>query len=126
MFIYYNPNPEGIQTGDCVVRAICKLTGWDWDTAYIRLCIEGSLWHRFPDSNLVWSSLLYKNGFIRNRLPNLCPFCYTVREFANDHPRGAFLLALDGHVVAVENGNYYDTWDSGNEVPFFYWEKGVI
>ena len=28
-----------------------------------------------------------------------------------------------GHVVAVEDGNYYDIWDSGDEVPTYYWMK---
>jgi hypothetical protein len=27
------------------------------------------------------------------------------------------------HVVTVINGNYYDAWDSGGEVPIAYWTK---
>ena len=27
------------------------------------------------------------------------------------------------HVVCVEDGKYFDSWDSGNEIPLFYWEK---
>jgi hypothetical protein len=26
-------------------------------------------------------------------------------------------------VVTVQDGKYYDTWNSGNEVPVYYWEK---
>lgn len=26
-FIFYNPNPSGKRTGDCVIRAIAKATG---------------------------------------------------------------------------------------------------
>lgn len=37
---------------------------------------------------------------------------------------GRYLLALDQHVVAVVDGDYYDTWDSGNEIPIYYWMKG--
>ena len=30
---YFNPNPvKDKRTGDCVVRAICKATGFDWDS----------------------------------------------------------------------------------------------
>ena len=55
-------------------------------------------------------------------LPDQCPICYTVEKFCWEHPRGLFLLATGSHVVAVENGDYYDAWDSGNEVPIYYWE----
>ena len=34
MYKYYNPNPEHKLVGDCVVRAISKLTNSDWDTTY--------------------------------------------------------------------------------------------
>ena len=30
---------------------------------------------------------------------------------------------IDPHVIAVENGDYYDNWDSGDEVPIYYWER---
>nr|DAE26214.1 MAG TPA: hypothetical protein [Siphoviridae sp. ctcMb1]DAP94832.1 MAG TPA: hypothetical protein [Caudoviricetes sp.]DAZ64785.1 MAG TPA: hypothetical protein [Caudoviricetes sp.] len=26
-------------------------------------------------------------------------------------------------MVCAENGSYFDTWDSGNEIPLFYWAK---
>ncbi len=32
MFVYFNPNPDKRLVGDCVIRAICKLTDQDWDT----------------------------------------------------------------------------------------------
>ena len=30
---------------------------------------------------------------------------------------------ISGHVVAVIDGNYYDTWDSGDKIPIYYWYK---
>lgn len=27
MYTYYNPNPDGKRTGDCVIRAIARVTG---------------------------------------------------------------------------------------------------
>ena len=29
----------------------------------------------------------------------------------------------DSAGIAVQNGNYYDTLNSGNEVPIYYWRK---
>lgn len=30
---------------------------------------------------------------------------------------------IDGHVVCVQDGFYWDTWDSGQEIPVYYWER---
>lgn len=41
---YYNPNPvKDKRTGDCVVRAICKATGFDWETVFAGLMIQAVL-----------------------------------------------------------------------------------
>lgn len=32
-------------------------------------------------------------------------------------------ILIDGHVVCVQDGYYYDSWDSGNEIPIYYWER---
>jgi len=33
-FIYYNPNPERKLVGDCVIRAISKVTNQTWEDTY--------------------------------------------------------------------------------------------
>ena len=80
--------------------------------------------HDMPSSNAVWGSFLQKNGYVRKIIPNMCPECYTVIQFCIDNPHGKFLLATGTHVIAVIDGNYYDTWDSGDEIPIYYWRKG--
>ena len=62
-------------------------------------------------------------GMRRALVRDDCEECYSVRRFAEEHPKGRYLLALDGHVVAVVDGHYFDTWDSGDEVPVYYWYK---
>ena len=125
MWIRWNPN-EKRQTGnDCTVRAICKLTGEDWMTAYLGICIAGAMLQDMPSTNAVWGSWLRERGYVRRALPDNCPDCYTVQDFCREHPEGKFLLMLPGHVVAVEDGNYYDTWDSGQETAIYYWEEST-
>lgn len=119
----FNPNPFGARRGDCTVRAITKALGISWHDAYWGICEEGAELADMPDANHVWGSYLQRNGFRRATLPNTCPACYTVRDFCRDHPTGTFLLAIDGHVVTVVDGFYYDTWDSGDCVPLYYWFK---
>lgn len=122
-FIPYNANPINNLVIDCPVRAISKVTGQDWDTSYIGLAVEGFERKNMPNSDVVWGSYLRRLGFRREAIPNFCPECYTVRDFCKDNPKGSFLLATNGHTVAVVNGDYYDTWDSGDEVPAYYWSK---
>lgn len=66
---------------------------------------------------------LRKIGYKRKLIPNACPDCYTVKDFCVDNPHGKYLLATGSHVIAVIDGDYYDTWDSGNEIPIYYYVK---
>lgn len=120
---YYNPNPTGNDTGDCVIRAISKVMNQSWDETYWDLCDQGFLMGDWGDSNRVWDTYLRDNGFVRRVISNTCPNCYTVKEFCHDNPYGVFILAIGNHVVAIVNGSYYDSWDSGNEIPIYYYVK---
>jgi hypothetical protein len=122
-FRYLNVNPDKILVPDCTIRAITVLTGKTWEEVYDGVCAEGKLMHNMPSSNAVWSQYLRKQGYIRTPLPDTCPYCYTVDEFCHDHSKGKYLLALYEHVVAVVDGYYYDTWDSGNMTVLYFWEK---
>lgn len=126
-YIHYNPNPNHNRVGDCTVRAISKALNKNWDDIYISLCLQGYLQCDMPSANSVWGAYLKGKGFKRSIIPSDYPDLYTVNDFCEDHPEGNFILALSGHVVAVSNGKFYDTWDSGNEIPIYYWvlDKGV-
>lgn len=123
MYSAYNPNPMGARVGDCTVRAISRATGEGWDTVYCGLCVEGLRLCDMPTANHVWGAYLRRHGFRRCALPDDCPDCYTVADFCRDHPHGTYVLAISGHVVCVDDGRYYDTWDSGAESPAYYWYK---
>lgn len=124
MYRYYNTNPMGRNVGDCVVRAVSKATGQGWGETYLALCVQGYMDGDLPSANAVWGAYLRSIGFRRQMIPDTCPDCYTVADFAREHPSGTYILALSGHVVCVENGVIYDSWDSSGEVPLYYWQKG--
>lgn len=126
MFIFYNPNPAGKLVGDCVIRAISKLIDKPWEDTYIELSIYALMMFDMPSSNNVWGSYLHDKGFKRYIIPDTCPECYTVKQFCLDNPHGEYLLAIGTHVVTAEDGNYYDAWDSGEEIPIYYWKKGEV
>jgi hypothetical protein len=123
VYRYYNPNPSGKRVGDCVIRAISLVTGKGWDDTYMGIVMEGYSVKDMPSSNAVWGNYMIGQGFRRRVLPDSCPLCYRVKDFAGEHSNGTFLLATGSHVVAVVDGDYYDTWDCGDEVPVYYFEK---
>ena len=122
-FIPYNPNPRGKNAGDCAVRAVAKATDTSWQNAYSGLVLEGYKRGDLPNANHVWGAYLKRKGFKKAIVPDTCPDCYTVAEFAADHPHGMYVLALDNHVVAVNDGDWFDSWDSADEPVNYFWFK---
>lgn len=123
MWIDYNPNPQGRRVGDCAVRALCKALNIPWEQAFTTIYVQGFSMADMPSSNAVWGAELKRHGFVRKIIPDVCHDCYTVIDFCADHPDGVFVVGLSGHVVTVVDGNYYDSWDSGHEIPIYYYEK---
>lgn len=123
MFKRYNPNPAGRRTTDCVIRAISKAFNYGWDTSFNEVVRQARRLYDMPDANHVWGSYLEERGFKKRVVPYVCPDCYTVRDFCKDHPSGTYILGTGKHVVTVVDGDYYDTWDSGDEVPIYYYVR---
>jgi hypothetical protein len=73
--------------------------------------------------NYVWGNLLLRHGFTKHHLPDSCPDCYTVEDFCNDHRMGTFVLGTGDHAVTVVDGDYYDSFDSGQMIPIVYYRK---
>lgn len=120
---YFNPNPAKTRVGDCTVRAICRATGKCWDGVFLSLSAFAFAAKDLPSANAVWGRYLRELGYRRHLIDDDREG-YTVEDFCQDHPEGTYILAMDGHVVCVQEGFYYDTWDSGKEIPVYYWEKG--
>lgn len=125
MWIKYNPNPLGKEVGDCTIRAIATAQNLAWDEVFDLLVTKAKVMADMPSSDMVWGQLLYDMGYERYTAPNLCKYgkCYTVSDFANENPHGTYLVCPKEHVVAVINGDWYDTWDSGNKTILFFWKR---
>ena len=123
MFLFWNNNPKGLKIGDCVIRAISTALNQTWERTYIDLCIEGFLFADMPNSNAVWSSYLINKGYKRRVVPDTCPNCYTIGQFAEDHPTGTYIVATGSHVVCVKDSQVMDNWDSTGETVAYYFTK---
>jgi len=123
MYEYFNPNPLGKSVGDCVVRAISKATGQKWKDTLLALFTYAYNMADMPSSNAVWGAYLKDRGWHRTAIPDSCPNCYTIKDFCKDHPHGDFIVTTGSHVVSISDGCYFDSWDSGLEVPIFYFRR---
>ena len=122
-WVQHNENPQGSRVGDCTVRAIAKAMGIPWEDAYIGICLQGYMMRDLPSANAVWGKYLIEKGYRRRLVPDRCPDCYSLSAFCAEHPKGTYIVAFGTHVVAVVDGDYYDTWDSGDEIPIYYFCK---
>ena len=133
MYIHYNDNPDGLNVGDCVIRAISLALSYNWYMVHDELCFLSRKMRDMPSSNRVWKTYLEGKGYREYQAQNMCPNCLTVEQFARKHPKGRFILStceytkardnliITGtHVVAVIDGDWYDSWDSGGDVPLSY------
>lgn len=123
MWVEYLNNPVGRKVGDCAVRAVAKALDMGWEAAYIALVINGLQMADMLSSDAVSGALLRQHGFYRKALPDTCPDCYTVADFCDDHPHGTYVLYCGGHVVTAIDGDWYDSWDSGREIPQYVWYR---
>ena len=129
---YLNLNPKGLHTGDCVVRACAAALGQSWKRTFTELCEVGFMRKELPSWNPTWWAYLKSKGMVRRIIPDSCPECYTVGDFARDHPSGSYVLYIpetssgSGHAVAVVDGIVLDTWDCTREIPLAYFERSVL
>lgn len=127
MWVKFSNNPCGRNgVGDCVLRALGVVLDKTWNEIYWELCLYGAYMCDWGNSNSVWDAYLIDNGFKRSVIPNICPECYTIGDFARDNPVGRFIVATGTHVVGVIDGCVLDSWDSTQEIPTYYYFKGVI
>ena len=131
-FIRLNLNPYGLDTGDCVIRALTLALSYNWFMIHDELSFLSRKMGDMPSSNRVWKQYLRNKGLVEETIETDCPNCLTVRQFCVSHPIGTYILSTceyevansiivtGSHVIAVIDGDYYDTWDSGADIPLSY------
>ena len=62
MWQYFQPNPCGLSTGDCTVRAISKALDISWDEAHDILSEFAKNMCDMPHKDWVWGAVLRANG----------------------------------------------------------------
>ena len=123
MWRQVNLNPKGKSVGDCTVRAIAIAAKSAWVDVYLDLCLLGMVMADMPSANAITTAYLKKKGFHRRTIPDDCPDCYTIADFCKDHQNGTYIIGTGSHLTTVIDGDLFDSWDSSNECPVYYFEK---
>lgn len=121
-WVEYQPNPQNYATGDCTIRAYTKTENMSWEDAYDMASNAGMEVAALPDDpKVVEKMLTEKLGYTKYKYTKdeRC----TLNEFAIAHPFGTYICKMRRHVVAVVDGFYYDSWDSGKKKVTEYYEK---
>lgn len=112
--------------GDCVIRAITLIEKMEWLDVFDELTIIARKNWDISISQETFEIFLNSRNYIYHTgRPEKGGKRETVKGFAQKHPKGTYFLRVANHVVAVENGKYYDSWDSGNCCLYSYWEKPI-
>lgn len=123
---YYQPNKKDLKDkyDDCVVRALTKVLNKDWIEVFDDLIKYAREMQCMPNSKQCYEQYLKDNGFvyvgISNKKGSKRP---TVAQFSKEHKKGKYLVNVANHVVAIIDGKYYDTWDSGKCCLYGYLAK---
>jgi hypothetical protein len=119
-WVFYNPNPKGLKTSDCVIRALCKATGFGWFHIHKELC------DRSRELGLMPTDLKVVEDFLKRHF-------YDVQKLDVRKPDNTRLRVKDlegyktvicrcaNHIVTFQNGDYFDLFDCGNKSIYRGW-----
>ncbi len=123
-FKFYNANPKGKFTCDCVARAICTALEEPYEII-LREMFEMSIktGYEYTDSKCIDKYLVSK-GLTKNKQPRKHDNTkYTGNEFCKVF-KGTCVANIGGHhMVCIKNGKVHDTWDSTYGCIGNYWVK---
>ena len=133
-FHYHNENPRNKITGDCVVRAIATATGFTYESVVMDLAeLQAKTGYSgvTPDG---YGRYLEQLGWIKHKQPRKWDntkytgeeFCKELLRYDSEIDSGNNMHRLianigGGHVVAIIEGQVYDTWDSTDGCIGNYW-----
>lgn len=127
-YVYFQPNKKDLRdkVGDCQIRALAKALGKTWLEVFdliTPICREQQVMDIFSCDLAKTKEAMSGLGFaytgISNKKGTKRP---TVDSFAKDHKEGRYIVSVAHHVVAVVDGKYYDTWDSGEKSLYGFYE----
>lgn len=128
-FTYYDANPKGKKTGDCVIRALATAMRKTWDEVLTDLYEYAMKYKQMLNDDTLYKKYLKDNGWVMLKQPRkLDNTKYTGFEFCEELQDGSCFTFDNGiqidetnniiahigghHIVAIIDGKIMDTWNS--------------
>lgn len=126
-FEYCNVHPKGLRVGDCVKRAITKVT----DKDYMEVQRELNRYKKKTGTSKFnnrdnWSPYLEEElGAIPIKMtPQKGQRRFDGHTFPEAFPKGRYIIQMAGHLTCCIDGVIYDTWDCRNKCIYKAWRVG--
>lgn len=116
-FVYYNNNQLGKEEEDCVNRAIALASGYSYAEIQDKLYYISQLFE-CPYNCVCCYEHLLNDVFHYDKV-----YCkgMTVEEFAKLHPKGIYILRMNGHCSCLIDNKIYDLWNCKDEILTDVW-----
>ena len=114
----YNPNPKSRNIGDCTLRSYCAAFDITWKEAFdiaSKIAKQESSMIQYVSDKVLTDHFGCVVDEKYNKKVVKSKDRITVNEFAMSHPYGTYILHVRQHQVTVINGEYWDSWDSGDK-----------
>lgn len=116
MYRFYNANPKGLFTDDCVLRSISVAEGISWHDCQKKLSYLSN-----KEAKLL-NDVSFVEKYLDDRYPRKCYNNMTVGKFAKTCPKGHFVVTMNGHITAVIDNVIVDTFDCSNRTMRCCWQ----
>lgn len=127
-FTFYNANPKGKFTCDCVARAVCTGLNRSYNEVLKEMFeIQITTGYEYTDNKGI-EKYLESQGWVKHKQPRKRDNTkYTGEEFceliADKNKR--YICNIGGHhIVAIVDKKVHDIWDSTYKCIGNYWTKG--
>lgn len=118
-YIYYDVTPDGESNKqNCVTRAITLATGLPYYKVH-ELLEQNAVCNDCEELVLDCYNNLIEDYF--GYKPVYVPYGITVRQFAQTHNYGVYLVRMDGHISTVIDGVSVDIFDCTKEIVTNAW-----
>ena len=114
-FKFYQPNNKQEIAYDCVIRALSKVFNKSWLEVFDELVRIARNLQVIPNEDKCFNE--YLKDYPLKKIKKSKP---TIKEFAKVH-KGTYIVRAPNHLVAVDNGDYFDCWDCGDLKVYKYW-----
>lgn len=142
-FKYFNANPKGRITTDCVIRAVAKGLGTTWEVAFDKLSAIARKDGYTITSRQCFDKLLKKEGWVRMKQPKhddgTKVTCEELIDYYSQFAGEVRIIASVGahHINCIVNANehthgkreykVHDIWNSSNEkVGVYYISSSTV